>query len=64
MITEGDTTINTDSLQEQLRAAKLAVVLAKENEESVRQQIRSSGAFEEDSLLCLVIERTARSLLM
>ena len=53
MITEDDTTIDSDSLQEQLRAAKLAVVLAKENEETVRQQIRSSGAFEKDSLLCL-----------
>jgi hypothetical protein len=45
--------IPSDSLQEQLRAAKLAVVLAKENEENVRQQIRSTGAFEEDSLLSL-----------
>lgn len=45
--------IDTDSLQEQLRAAKLAVVLAKENEDNVRQQIRLFGAFEEDSLLYL-----------
>lgn len=54
MITEDDTnTIDADPLQERLRAAKLAVVLAKENEENVRQQIRSSGSFEEDSLLSL-----------
>jgi hypothetical protein len=54
---------DTDSLQERLRAAKLAVVLAKENEEIVRQQIRSSGAFEEDSLLCLC-DRTDSPLLV
>ena len=62
MITDDTNTIDTDSLQEQLRAARLAVVLAKENEESVRQQIRSSGAFEEDSLLCL-FDRTDSPLL-
>ena len=45
--------VDASSLQERLRAAKQEVALARRNEETAREQIRSIGLFEEDSLLAL-----------
>ena len=45
--------VDASSLQERLRAAKQEVALARRNEEAAREEIRSIGLFEEDSLLAL-----------
>eukprot|EP00985_Skeletonema_marinoi_P006353 scaffold2749_cov128-Skeletonema_marinoi.AAC.5 len=45
--------VDASSLQERLRAAKQEVALARRNEEAAREQIRSIGLYEEDSLLAL-----------
>jgi hypothetical protein len=45
--------VDEASLQERLRVAKQEVALARQNEEAVREQIRSIGSYEEDSLLYL-----------
>jgi len=45
--------VDSSSLQERLRAAKQEVALARRNEEAAREQIRSIGLYEEDSLLAL-----------
>eukprot|EP00984_Skeletonema_dohrnii_P022273 scaffold11405_cov61-Skeletonema_dohrnii-CCMP3373.AAC.1 len=45
--------VDASLLQGRLRAAKQEVALARRNEEAAREQIRSIGLYEEDSLLAL-----------